>query len=38
MFKVFINIPQYAIEIINISDYRKKDMCLSFNAVPNLVL
>ena len=30
MFKVFINIPD-----INISDNRKKDMCLSFNAVPN---
>ena len=35
MFKVFINIPEYAIEIINIFDYRKKGICLSFNAVPN---
>ena len=38
MFKDFINIREYAIEIIYISDHRKKGMCLSFNVVPHLVL
>ena len=39
MFKDFINIREYAIEIIYISDHRKKDTsCLSFNVVPHLVL
>ena len=35
MFKDFINIRQYAIDIIYISDQRKKDTCLSFNVVPH---
>ena len=38
MFKEFINIRDYAIKIIYISDHRKKVMCLSFNVVPHLVL
>ena len=38
MFKDFINIPEYEIGIIYISDHRKKGACLSFNVVPHLVL
>ena len=38
MLKAFINIREYAIEIIYISDHRKKDKCLSFNVLPHLVL
>ena len=38
MFKDFINIRDYAIEIINISDHSKKVLCLTFNVVPYLVL
>ena len=38
MFKDFINILEYAIEIIYISDHGKKDTCLSFNVVPHIVL
>ena len=38
MFKDFINIREYAIEIIYISDHGKKGTCLSFNVVPHLVL
>ena len=38
MFKDFINIREYAIEIIYISDHRKKDKFLCFNVVPHLVL
>ena len=37
-FKVFINIREYANEIIYISDHRKKGKCLSFNVVPYLML
>ena len=33
-FKVFINIHEYANKIIYISDYIRKDMCLSFNLTP----
>ena len=36
--KVFINILEYANEIIYISDHRKKGMCLSFKLVPYLML
>ena len=38
MFKAFINIREYAIEKIDISDHGKKGVCLSFNVVPHLVL
>ena len=38
MFKDFINIREYAIEIIYISDHGKKGTCLSFNVVQHLVL
>ena len=38
MFKDFINICEYAIEIIYISDHGKKGMRLSFNVVLYLVL
>ena len=38
MFKDFINIREYAIEKIYISDHRKKGTGLSFNVVPHLVL
>ena len=38
IFKVFINIHEYADGMIYISDRRKKSMCLSFNVVPHLVL
>ena len=38
MFKDFINIREYAIEIIYISDHEKKGTCLSFNVVLHLVL
>ena len=38
MFKDFINIREYAIEIIYISDHGKKGRCLSFNVVPHLLL
>ena len=36
--KVFINIQKYANSMIYISDHRRKDMCLSFNLTPILVL
>ena len=38
IFKVFINIHEYANEMIYISDHRKNGMCLSFNLVPSLVV
>ena len=38
MFKDFINILEYAIEIIYISDHGKKGTFLSFNMVLHLVL
>ena len=38
MFKGFINIREHAIEIIYISDHKKKGTRLSFNVVPHLVL
>ena len=38
MFKDFINIREYAIEIIYISDRGKKGTYLSFNVVLHLVL
>ena len=38
MFKDLINICEYAIEIICISDRGKKGTCLSFNVVLHLVL
>ena len=38
MFKDFINSRESAIEIVYISDHRKKGMCLSFNVVPHLML
>ena len=38
MSKDFINIREYAIEIIYISDNGKKGPCLSFNVVLHLVL
>ena len=38
MLKDFINIREYAIEIIYISDHRKKGTYLCFNVVPHLVL
>ena len=38
MFKDFINIREYAIEIIYISGHWKKGTCLNFNVVPHLVL
>ena len=39
MFKDFINIREYAIEIIYIiSGHWKKGTCISFNVVPHLVL
>ena len=40
IFKVFININEYALaanNIICIFDHRIKDLCLSFNLVPSLV-
>ena len=37
IFKVFINIYEYANEMIYILDHTKNDMCLSFNLVPSLV-
>ena len=37
MFKDFIDICEYAIEIIYISDHGKKGTCLSFNVVLHLV-
>ena len=37
MFKDFINIREYAIEIIYISDHVLKGRCLSFYVVPHLV-
>ena len=37
-FKVYINIREYAIDIIYISDHRKIGTCLSFNVVPYLML
>ena len=36
--KGFINIREYAYEIIYISDHRKKGTCLSFNVVPSFML
>ena len=36
--KGFINIREYANEIIYISDHRKKGMCLSFKVVPYFML
>ena len=38
VFKDFINIREYSIEIIYISTHGKKGMCLSFNVVLHLVL
>ena len=35
--KVFINIHEYANEMVYISDHRKNGLCLSFNLVPSLV-
>ena len=37
IFKVFINIHEYANEIIYISDHTKNNFCLSFNLVQSLV-
>ena len=37
IFKVFINIHEYANGLIYISDHRKNGLCLSFNLVPSLV-
>ena len=37
IFKVFINIHEYANEMIYISDHTKNDLCLSFHLVPSLV-
>ena len=37
IFKVFINIHEYANDIIYKSDHTKNDLCLSFNLVPSLV-
>ena len=37
IFKVFINIHEYANGMIYISDHRKNGLCLSFNLVPSLV-
>ena len=37
VFKVFINIYEYANGMIDISDHTKNDLCLSFNLVPSLV-
>ena len=37
-FMVFTNIHEYANKIIYISDLRRKNMCLSFNMTPILVL
>ena len=36
--RIFIDICEYAIEIIYISDNRKKGTYLCFNVVPQLVL
>ena len=36
--KGFINIYEYANEIIYISDHGKKGTCLSFNVVPFFIL
>ena len=38
MFKYFIDIREYAIEIIYIPDHGKKGKCLSLNVVLHLVL
>ena len=38
LFKVFINIREYANEIIYIFDHRKKGTWLSFNVIPYLML
>ena len=38
MLKDFINIHEYAIELIYIYDHGKKGTCLSFNVVPHLKL
>ena len=38
LFKIFINIHEYANKMIYISDNRNKGMCLSFNLAPSLVL
>ena len=38
VFKVFINIHKCANKMIYIPDHRKKDMCLSFNLTPIVVL
>ena len=37
IFKVFINIHEYANWMIYISGHRKHGLCLSFNLVPSLV-
>ena len=36
-FKVFVNIHEYANEMIYISNHRKNGLCLSFILVPSLV-
>ena len=36
--KGFINIREYANEIIYLSDHRKKATCVSFNVVPYFML
>ena len=36
--KGFINICEYANEIVYISNHRKKGICLSFNVVPYVML
>ena len=38
IFKVFINIHEYANEVICISGHRIKDICLTFSLVPRLVV
>ena len=37
IFKVFINIHEYANDMIYRSDHTKNNLCLSFNLVPSLV-
>ena len=37
IFKVFINIHEYAYKIICIFDHGMNGLCLSFNLVPSLV-